>query len=269
MPKSNLKNHELIITEDGSQSAFSKTYGENFHNTSGAASETKSHYIDGCRIIERAGMLERGEDPFSILEVGLGLGVGIEQTFLALQESGLLEDTKVAFTSLEIDEELILYLERVNPLFKDLEKISFGEDSQFSIFKKELGNFSINIILGDARLSLPEASKSFKSAKRFDAIYQDAFSPKRNSSLWTTEWFALLASLSNRDCIMSTYSSSSSIRKAMIAAGWNVRKGVKFGKKRSSTRAYLQGESDEDILTHLERSPAITLTDELAKNYHL
>lgn len=248
----NLKNHEIIRTEDGSLSAYSKTYGENFHNTTGAVSETIIHYVDGCQVVDRASE----QTSFNILEVGLGLGVGVEQTWLALQKNEQAKACAVTFTTLEIDEELVLHLKESNPLFKDLIKTDFG-------YACQVENFRIEILLGDARLMLPAHSG------HFHAIYQDAFSPKRNATLWTQEWFELLRLKANPDCVMSTYSSSSSIRKAMIAAGWKVRKGVKFGPKRSSTRASLQGDSDPEILEHLQRSPAITLTDANAKDYHL
>lgn len=243
-----LRNHSLIETGDGSLSAFSKTYGENFHNTTGAASETIIHYVEGCKVEARA----RAAKTFAILEVGLGLGVGVVETWKALKSA----DSKILFTSLEIDEELPLYLKESHPFFRDLERAPLG-------FGMTKGNFQLEILLGDARKTLPGADR------KYQAIYQDAFSPKRNATLWTKEWFELLREKASNDCLMSTYSSSSSIRKAMLAAGWKITKGVKFGPKRSSTRASLQGESDQDILEHLDRSPAILLTDANAADYHL
>ena len=74
-------------------------------------------------------------------------------------------------------------------------------------------NFHLIILIGDARVSLPKFKNDHDI--KFDCIYQDAFSPKRNAILWTSEWFKLLKSISNQDCIMSTYSASSSIRKSM------------------------------------------------------
>lgn len=64
--------------------------------------------------------------------------------------------------------------------------------------------------------------------------------------------------------ILSTYSASSSIRKSLTEAGWILKRGDKFGPKRSSTRAYLRGETDPEILLHLERSPVAALTDDNA-----
>ena len=125
----------------------------------------------------------------------------------------------------------------------------------------------MDILIGDARISLPWFLENH--SLRFHAIYQDAFSPKRNATLWTYEWFKLLKSASHQQVTLSTYSSSSSIRKSMIKAGWKVYKGEKFGPKRSSTRARLTGVTDPDIIEHLDRSPAMILTDENANEYTL
>jgi tRNA U34 5-methylaminomethyl-2-thiouridine-forming methyltransferase MnmC len=96
---------------------------------------------------------------------------------------------------------------------------------------------------------------------RFHAIYQDAFSPKKNPTLWTKEWFSFLRSISTEDVILSTYSASTSIRKSLHEAGWKIQQGEKFGRKRTSTRATLNGETSAEILLQLERSSVDALTD--------
>jgi tRNA U34 5-methylaminomethyl-2-thiouridine-forming methyltransferase MnmC len=247
-----LKNYDIVPTDDGSFTVFSHHYGEACHSTSGAVEETIKHYIQGCDI---AGKIPN-HNPLRVLEVGFGIGIGLQQTLQVMKKHPL------HFLSMEIDEELILYLSQKLPELKGITKIVNEED--YKLYELKRDNLHLQILVGDARVTLP---RYLKDAHLFHAIYQDAFSPKRNAILWTKEWFELLKSASHRDVIMSTYSSSSSIRKAMIAAGWRVRKGDKFGPKRSSTRAYLQGESDQDIQEHLERSPAPMLTDKNATEY--
>ena len=117
-------------------------------------------------------------------------------------------------------------------------------------------NIELYILVGDARKRIHDLNV------KVDAIYQDAFSPRRNADLWTKEWFEDLKAKSKPQVRLSTYSASSSIRKAMLAAGWSLKSGSKFGPKRTSTRADLSGESDSEILERLERSPAIVLKDE-------
>jgi tRNA U34 5-methylaminomethyl-2-thiouridine-forming methyltransferase MnmC len=250
--KSKLDNYQEVITDDGSVTLFSKIYGEACHSTSGAVLETKLHYIQGCQIQQKA--LEKN---ITILEVGFGVGIGFLETVKALKSFPF------TFISTEIDENLILYMVEQNKILQGIER----KTTPFLHYYLANENFTLMILVGNARETLVSFAKHFSLL--FDCIYQDAFSPKRNAILWTQEWFELLYSLSGADCIMSTYSSSSSIRKSMLAAGWKLTKGDKFGPKRSSTRAVLKGESDPDILEHLARSPAITLTDANYETYHL
>ncbi len=232
-------NYQLIETLDGSTTFFSEKFQEACHSTAGAREETLLHYLTGCKILERKGKLE-------ILEVGFGTGLG----FLMTQE--ILKDRKEywSFTSLELDSNLVdFFAEKYKALFQ-----SMKNDGKTFIGKS--GNFELCILIGDARKTLPQIQN-----KKWNAIYQDAFSPKKNPDLWTKEWFELLKTHSNLDVIMSTYSSSSSIRKSMVEAGWKLYPGEKFGPKRSSTRAKLTGETDPEILLSLSRSPTPALTD--------
>ena len=236
---SQLENYKTIITDDGSQTYFSEVYGEACHSTSGAIAETNIHYIEGCKI------KEIGHETVKVLEVGFGVGIGFLETLKALERY-------LDFVSFEIDEKLIVHILEKNNLA--YEKTDYG-------FLSEGRNYKLRVLVGDARDSIK------KIDEKFHAIYQDAFSPKRNAILWTQEWFEDLLKLAHSDCIMSTYSASSSIRKSMIAAGWKVFKGVKFGPKRSSTRARLSGDTDHDIEEQLKRSPAPLLTDSNYKDY--
>lgn len=235
--------HQWITTEDGSLTLFSEAFQEGCHSTSGAESETLLHYVQGCEVEARASR----KAGFTILEVGFGLGVGLLTTLKALR--GLSHSFK--FISLEIDRNLVNWF---------IEQFGVQGQWQETTFHGQLENCELIVIVGDARKALPDFIQTH--SVQWNAIYQDAFSPKRNPSLWTREWFSLLKTRAAADVVMSTYSASTSIRKAMLEAGWLVSKGEKFGPKRSSTRAKLTGENDPEILLQLERSPSPALTDE-------
>lgn len=238
-----MKDYKIIKTEDGSFTVHSPLYDESCHSLSGAIDETYIHYIKACEV--------ESKESLKILEVGFGTGLGFMETVKYAKKP-------FKFVSLEIDENMIHIAKKNYDFLKDLKKTN-------QLYELKNSDFDLTIILGDARTEL----KKFYNHPYFNAIYQDAFSPKRNSILWTYEWFLQLRKISLSDCIMSTYSSSSSIRKSMVKAGWKLNKGEKFGTKRSSTRARLFGNSDPEILAHLERSPAPTLMDENAKDYKL
>lgn len=247
--KEQLENYDFIETDDGSMTVFSKLYGETCHSSGGAIKETHLHYIEGCKVVEKSKLKE-----VSILEVGFGVGIGF------LETAKVLKGRFFKFVTMEIDEDLIKYVIGSNPKFDGIKKHKY-------YYELKNNDFHLIILIGDARNSVVKFKKEFEMS--FNCIYQDAFSPKRNASLWTTQWFELLFSMADTDCIMSTYSASSSIRKSMVAANWKLYNGAKFGPKRSSTRAKVTGESDPEIINHINKSPVMTITDENHKQYVL
>lgn len=237
------RGHKLVPTEDGSFTLHSERFDENCHSTSGARAETQLHYLQGCQVKEHlaANPLTR------VLEVGFATGMGWQMTRdLALTYP----DSRLEFVSLELDEELIQWAE------PGLEKhVSKG----LVWFEKTDGNCTLKVLAGDARHTLPAYLMLHPTL--FDVFFQDAFSPKKNPTLWTVEWFKLLGACAAREALMSTYSASVSIRKAMVEAGWGVFPGEKFGPKKTSTRARWRTPTDPSIVELLERSPTPALKD--------
>lgn len=244
--------HSLVATEDGTWTLFSEAYQEACHSTSGAKTETILHYFDGCKILEKT----KTHSPLVILEVGFGLGIG----FLTTLEK-IPADSKWHFISLEIDRNLLEWFKDNHKDHEFLKNLKWNGN----ILSAENENIKLTILQGDARSTLPEFIKT--NSLKWNAIYQDAFSPKRNPILWTKEWFSFLKENSSPDVIMSTYSASSSIRKSMVETGWGVQKGEKFGPKRTSTRAVLTQATDPEILFQLERSPVAALSDSKINEY--
>lgn len=246
------KNHQWVETGDGTYTLYSERFQEACHSTTGAKAETVLHYLKGCQVEEK--ILHQD---ITILEVGFGLGLGFITTLEVLKDAS----HRFHFISLEIDGDLVKWV------FDDLASKNILTHIQFSdsLASADFKGGTLKVLLGDARKTLPCFLE--KSDLKIDVIYQDAFSPKKNPTLWTTEWFELLRSHSNPSVNLSTYSASSSIRKSLITAGWKLHKGEKFGPKRTSTRATLSGESDPDILLHLERSPIPPLQDSNVTEY--
>jgi tRNA U34 5-methylaminomethyl-2-thiouridine-forming methyltransferase MnmC len=239
-----LKNYDFIKTDDGSITVFSKLYNETCHSTTGASSETRVHYIEGCKVQDKL-----KNSPINVFEAGFGVGIGFFETLACSKAVG---PNHFHFVSIEIDEELVLYVLNKNEILSNYKKMDY-------YYLVESEDFTLYILIGNGRDTFPRFQNEFSF--KYDCIYQDAFSPKRNAILWTSEWFADLFAAAAPDCVMSTYSASSSIRKSMIAGGWTLYNGTRFGNKRASTRATNTGETPIEILDHLEKSPVITITD--------
>lgn len=255
--KKELASYEWVKTDDGSLTLFSSLYGENCHSTSGARAETIFHYIKGCQVED----IYQASENFTLLEVGLGTGMGLELTIDALEKYPL---RPTELISTEIDNNLVEFIVNSGSIFSDL-KLSHINDVIF--YQGQYKSFTITILVGDARKTVPNYFKT-KNLKT-DVIYQDAFSPRKNPDLWTVEWFRELKLISKNHVKMSTYSASSSIRKSMIEAGWKLTPGMQFGTKKDSTRASLLGETESSIFDRLARSPVPALIDSAIEEFKL
>lgn len=162
-----------------------------------------------------------------------------------------------------MDEGLIQWTleNETHPLIKNLTKNTTADTT---FYESTLPKFKLTIIVGDIRQELAKAKRNL-GMDNFSAIYQDAFSPKKNPALWTLEWFRDLKDLSASDCVLSTYSAAMPVRKSLLAAGWSVFKREGFGEKRSTTVARIGLEMKPEFLRNIENSPEQTLIDKLLK----
>ena len=70
-----------------------------------------------------------------------------------------------------------------------------------------------------------------------DYVWQDAFSPKKNCELWTTEWFQQIRNYASGDAVLVTYSVARMVRDNLASAGWRWQKMQTSGLKRSWLKA--------------------------------
>lgn len=247
-----LGKYKIIETQDQTKTLWSEFFDENCHNLSGAFEETLYNYINGCHIPQQI----KSMSPVHVLDVGFGLGIGLLAfiTELTKCETGQCHHS---YTSIELDEDLFLW--------------SIKETFPGYCFTKEENSYScrleinrthllIRVYMGDGRKTLPQAFKKGE-LPTFTAIFQDAFSPKKNPALWSVEWFSDLKMMSSPEVYLATYSASVSIRKAMIVAGWRLTNAKGFGQKKTMTKARLQGETDPTLSAELSRSPTLELRD--------
>ncbi len=214
------KNYEPILTEDGSYTLYSKEFDENLHSTSGADGETKKYFIEDSLLTEC------NSSPIVIFETGFGIG----KNFLEILKN--FSKKNIHFISTEIDSNLVTWF--MEEYFN--KKINL----ESNIFEDNFSNIKLTILIGDATDLVPQYLSQEKI--KINRIFQDPFSPKKNSTLWTAQWFDLLKTHSASDVILTTYSASHSIRENMKNAGWEIENLEGFGKKRSATRARLKNE---------------------------
>jgi tRNA U34 5-methylaminomethyl-2-thiouridine-forming methyltransferase MnmC len=203
-----------IITDDGSLTIHSERYGETYHSRFGAVAEAEHVFLRASGVFAR---LAAGEAT-AVLEVGFGTGLN----FLVTANAALAAGAPLAYTALEHDLMSAEVLEALDhgaaigaaDLAASLTRWrrTLPEKPPAGRYDTRLApGITLTLLIGDASgAALPDAT--------FDAVYQDAFSPKANPELWTEAFFARLAAAMRPGARLATYSASGDVRRAMAAA---------------------------------------------------
>lgn len=204
MDKQNLQ----YVTGDGSSTLYSEKYGETYHSRHGAIQESMHVFIEmGLRA------LPSDKNEISILEMGLGTGLNALLTalhqekriiqYVGIEAEPISEETAKGLNYVEAlaDSELILNQIHALPWH---EKHTLQADFQLFKFKGKLEEFEP------------------APGQKFDLIYFDAFAPGTQPELWTEAVFEKLFAYCNAGALLTTYCAKGAVRRAMIAAGFEV-----------------------------------------------
>ena len=199
---------DFVKSDDGTLTAYSPLFGEHYHSTKdGALTETlHKHVIPAFR-------LQREKKELHILDICFGLGLNTLATIAYYAKHA--PDTKLHIYSPEFDSDLIASLkEFAYP--QELEAFTHIVHRLSNAHFYQDANLSVDLFVGDAR----EYIRGFDN--RFDIVYQDAFSPKNNPTLWTLEYFRDISKTMKSDAILTTYSTALATRLALYENGFNV-----------------------------------------------
>ncbi len=199
---------DSIECKDGSFTAYSAEFEEHYHSvTDGALSESLyKHVIPAMEAV-------KGRDSVRILDICFGLGFNTLATVYYLQQHSI--DMKLEILSVELDHTLVSSLKSFAypQEFDDLRHIISSIASTGSYSSDQI---SIEVVFMDAR--------EFVATQigLFDIIYQDAFSPSSNPTLWTLEYFKELDRLTHNSSIITTYSIALKTRLALYRNNFKV-----------------------------------------------
>lgn len=201
--------HSLTLSEDGTYTAYSKEYGEHYHSTKdGALYESLvKHVIPALKF-------QKDKDEINILDICFGLGFNTLATIYYVQHNHI--QSKINIYSPELDTKLVHSLgEFTYP--KEFKEIKHIITSLVTTGKYTDEVFHIEVFLGDARKYILDFEE-----KKFDIVYQDAFSPNTNPILWTQEYFRDIRKIIKRDGILTTYSIALATRLALHENGFKI-----------------------------------------------
>jgi tRNA U34 5-methylaminomethyl-2-thiouridine-forming methyltransferase MnmC len=201
---------EIFQTEDGSKSLLRKDIGESYHSHFGALTETNTIYIDyGFRYF----CCLDNKEQVNVLEIGFGTGLNAIAT---LKNSN---QRKIFYQTIE------LY-----PIAQSIaENLSYGEQlslkEEFDLLHKCDWEEVVSIN-SDFKIKKCEADAcSYDLPKDFfDVVYFDAFSPEKDSDLWSEEMFSKVYDSLKKGGVLTTYCCKGEIKRRMKKAGFSITK---------------------------------------------
>ena len=180
---------------------------EHYHSIHGAVQESNIIFIG-------AGFDRCQADPLNILEVGFGTGLNTLLTALK-SSSGKREVNYTTIEKYPVDETIVrslnhhLYAGESGKELSDLiHSATWG--SWVSICK----NFNLIKIKGDI--------SGYLFSGKYDLIYFDAFGPDKQPEMWTPEVFASIASVTEKNGALVTYSAKGEVKRNLKACGFEV-----------------------------------------------
>jgi len=199
--------YQVKTTLDGSHTIFVPELNEHFHSIYGAVQESNYIFINN-------GFDTSSADPLNIFEIGFGTGLNTLLTALKSM-SGKRE---VYYTTIEkhpLDESIVkslnhhLYAGESGKGLSDLIHTAPWEQ-----WVRICNNFHLRKIKGDIT--------DWSVSEKFDLIYFDAFGPDKQPEIWTTDVFASIASVTEKNGILVTYSAKGAVKRNLQTSGFAV-----------------------------------------------
>ena len=214
---------EIIQTADGSTTIHLPEWNESYHSKNGAIQEAYHVYIkSGFSLFEMK--------PISILEIGFGTGLNAFITYLEAQKENQIIDY-VGVEAHPIILEEALQMNYVAELHAE---------NEISIFEKMHACSWKNKTMISPTFSLTKRKQFFEDIadeEAFDLIYFDAFGFRVQPELWSPEIFKKMYKALKLNGVLVTYACRTSIKNAMLEAGFTIEKLPGAPGKREMLRA--------------------------------
>jgi queuine tRNA-ribosyltransferase len=215
-----------VIVRDGVGFIRDMTSGEVMHSINNPVEEARSLYVEQSRLVERLQI--PANEPLVVWDVGLGAAANAMAAILAVEGSPQARRS-MTLVSFENDlDSLELALAHIG-WFRHLQHPAPQALLSGGRWTNRTGTIEWLLQPGDF------AARKFE-APRPDIVFFDPFSYKTDSSLWTLAAFRELALVCGpRNVELFTYTNSTSVRAAMLAAGFHIARGRGTGPKTETT----------------------------------
>jgi len=215
-----MEKFEKIITDDGSISFYNHEFNESYHSKTGAIEESFLKFVKPA-----ISLLNLDQD-IKVLDLFFGLGYNSFALLYYLREINKY-NKQIYIKGVEIDKEI----------YNQNRNIVFTKDILFDnlIIESKKANFyyekvkEIDVKFEDVFLFLDNLND------KFDLVFFDAFSIKRQPELWSLEMFEKIRKISKNNTILTTYSCSKTFRNNISKQGFTCYDGPCIGRKSPST----------------------------------
>ncbi|MCC7431781.1 hypothetical protein IT568_13145 [bacterium] len=209
-----------VRTNDGTDTLYSEKFCETYHSHSGAYEEALKKFVLPSKITAKT------QEKIKVLDVCFGLGynssVAIEEVCKAKVQ------TKLEILALENDFWILEKIKEMDFPTKNYSLLKKISKNQTELFGE---NFSLKILVGDARETLKTVSE------KFDVIFFDPFSAKNCPELWDFGFLETVTKVSQKGATLVTYSCNKAFRKNLQTLGWEIFDVPAVGRKSPSTLA--------------------------------
>ncbi|WP_420396272.1 tRNA (5-methylaminomethyl-2-thiouridine)(34)-methyltransferase MnmD [Nioella sp.] len=198
----------------------SERFDDPYYSLDNGLAETRHVFLDGNALPARF------RPGFHIAELGFGTGLNLIAARLAWLASGT--TGRLRFTSFEafpMPPEDALRALSVFP-----EVAGLVEDTAALLYDPERplirDDIEMHLVTGDARETLPDWDGLA------DAWFLDGFSPAKNPELWGADLMAEVGRHTAPGGSFATYTAAGDVRRALVAAGFDVTRVPGYGRKR-------------------------------------
>ena len=204
----------VINTNDGSSTVQLEDSGLTYHSKHGAIQESKHVFIDSGLMYT---LQHTGKSDLHVFEMGFGTGLNCLLSFIAVRQLPV----NIYYTAVEL-----------HPLTPDIyHSLNYGtidslqpHGDTFEQMHASEWNTPVQLSASFTLLKIQADITRVNLDQKCDIIYYDAFAPATYPEQWTEDVFKMMANALNPQSVLVTYSSRVSVRRALEAAGFIVKK---------------------------------------------
>lgn len=216
--------NKIFLTDDGSHSLMSETFGDSYHSKFGAIQESQYVFIDAALNYQTA----KGLTDLTILEVGFGTGLNALMSICEAEKQNLtIHYHTFEKYPLSIEQANDLnYAEKLNcsdALFKELHACNWNENVQLTPY------FSFQKYQTDCQ--------TIDFQELADIVYFDAFAPQIQPELWDTSLLQKIFNALKPNGVFTTYCAKGAVKRVLKAVGFQIESLDGPVGKREMTRA--------------------------------